>query len=447
MAGSNCIGPTAPAALGRQAAGIAAVVGLDLPDRGQQLPGEPEARPRPARRGSGRRAGCRRARAVLGCAGSPPSAAAITSTGKQQQHGRRRRAAAFTRLGGELGGVAGRPAVLGRAREHAQREALVADDEEAVPARAAEQVAALALGQPEGLGDLVDRLRGLAEQDLARGVGDDRLPELAREQVARVLGDRRQPAPALAGALCEPVEERSRRRARASTSQASSTSTQRLRGSRSRRARSRRGRGRSAAGFSRSGRPRSEKQTSCPSGRTLVGSREELARASRPRRGEPLGEPRALAAVLLELGGRGRAGAARCRSGPRRRLGAGGAVERRELAAARARPRAARRARRGRRPARRSRRASARRQLERVERDRAAGRRAAGRRRRLRRRGAGTRPRGRRRRPGRPGRGAAAPRALPGSSCRRPSGRGRRCCSCRRRSGRRRPARPSRLSP
>ena len=68
--------------------------------------------------------------------------------------------------------------MLGGAGEHLEGEAVVADDEEAVPARAAEQVALLAVGEPEGVGDPVDCLRGLAEQDVAGGVVDDRLAEL-----------------------------------------------------------------------------------------------------------------------------------------------------------------------------------------------------------------------------------------------------------------------------
>ena len=97
--------------------------------------------------------------------------------------------------------------MFGGACEHPQREAVVADDEEAVTLRAAEQVALLAVGEPERVGDPVDRLRRLAEQGVAGGVVDDRLAELCCEQVAGVLGDGGQAAPALAGALGEPVEK------------------------------------------------------------------------------------------------------------------------------------------------------------------------------------------------------------------------------------------------
>ena len=153
--------------------------------------------------------------AVLGSAAVAAAHGGGDDEDGQQEAGERAAASSAPSRGRELGGVAGCERVLGRACEHLEGEAVVADDEEAVPAGAAEQVALLAVGEPERLGDPVDRLRGLAEQDLAGGVADDRLAEFGREQVAGVLGDRGQAAPAFAGALGEPVQEARRRRVRA----------------------------------------------------------------------------------------------------------------------------------------------------------------------------------------------------------------------------------------
>jgi len=71
----------------------------------------------------------------------------------------------------------------------------------------AEQQPRFAGGQPEHVGDDVDGLRRLAEQDLRGGVGDDHLAEVGTEQVTHVLGDDRQPGPALASRLREPGQE------------------------------------------------------------------------------------------------------------------------------------------------------------------------------------------------------------------------------------------------
>ena len=57
----------------------------------------------------------------------------------------------------------------------------------------------------------------------------------------------------------------------------------------------------SATGFSRSERPRREKQTSCPSGWTLVGCGEQLREGAVAVGAEPLGESGAVAALVVEL--------------------------------------------------------------------------------------------------------------------------------------------------
>ena len=74
------------------------------------------------------------------------------------------------------------------------------------PARA-EQVGPLAGRQPEGLGQGVDGLGGLAQQDLGGGVGDHGLAERGAQQVGGVLGDDGEPGPVLAGRLGHAEEE------------------------------------------------------------------------------------------------------------------------------------------------------------------------------------------------------------------------------------------------
>ena len=107
----------------------------------------------------------------------------------------------------QLGWVAGCPPVFGGAGEDVEGEAVVADDEEAVSLRAGEEVAGFAGGESERLGDLVDCLWGLAEKDVAGGVGDDRLAEVGAEEVGGVLGDRGEAAPAFTRRFGEAVEE------------------------------------------------------------------------------------------------------------------------------------------------------------------------------------------------------------------------------------------------
>ncbi len=396
----------------------------------------------------GRRRGCRRAR--------PRSAAparrrarprARAPAAEQQPGGRRAARSRLPRRRARRGRSSPRRARLGLASTCSGKRSSPTT-KRPCPRGAAEEVAGLPLGQPEGGGDPVDRLRRLAEQDLAGGVRDDRVADLGREQVAGILGDRRQPAPALARALGEPVEKGWRRPARAS------------------RARPRR-RARSAAGARDSSAPpdrveaEEERGRLQPLGEAAQREADELrppggrSSGGEERESEPgrcRGSSRSASACAL-----GRAAAqlvaARSRRSGGAPAGARGVARRgrpgraRRARRPRGRRRAARRARRGRRAARRPRRGRRSPALERVERHRLRpGQRQVGAADRL------AEP------PvlvlgvddedlDAPVERGAAPRASPDSSCRRPSGRGRRCCSCRRRSGRRRPGAPGRREP
>ena len=133
VAGRNCIGPSAPAAFGFPAGGVSAVVGFDLADRGEQFPGHAELGGGLLVEGEvvGWDVG-ERGRARWSARLTPPMAAAMTSTGSRRQTGGgRERGCSCGR--GELGRVAGGERMLGRAGEDAEGEAVVADDEEAVP--------------------------------------------------------------------------------------------------------------------------------------------------------------------------------------------------------------------------------------------------------------------------------------------------------------------------
>ena len=68
------------------------------------------------------------------------------------------------------------------------------------PARR-QQERPFAVGEVEGLGQSIDGLRRLTEQDLGRGVGDHRLAEVRAEEVAGVLGHHGQGGPLVVSRL------------------------------------------------------------------------------------------------------------------------------------------------------------------------------------------------------------------------------------------------------
>ena len=78
--------------------------------------------------------------------------------------------------------------VLLGAGEGGEGDPVDAGGEEALASCGAEEVGPLAGRQAEGLGQGVDGLGGLAEQDLGGGVGDDGLAERASRAGRRRLG-------------------------------------------------------------------------------------------------------------------------------------------------------------------------------------------------------------------------------------------------------------------
>ena len=85
--------------------------------------------------------------------------------------------------------------------------------EQALAAGRAEEVGPLAGREAEGLGQGVDGLGRLAQQDLGGGVGHDGLAERAEpSRSAGVLGDDGQPGPVLAGRLGHAEQELGPRR-------------------------------------------------------------------------------------------------------------------------------------------------------------------------------------------------------------------------------------------
>jgi hypothetical protein len=170
--------------------------------------------------------------------------------------------------------VCGDEGVLLGAGDDFGRDPLVARQEQSAAGGAGEQVAALAGGELEGLADTLDRLRRLAQKRLRGDIADDSVPSSDPRSSAS-LGDRSQPAPALARALGQLVQEpgpawfahqqpgfvdehAASARGPSSWRQIASSASS------------------NAGAFSRSGRPRREKQTSGPSGRRRPGKQLSL---------------------------------------------------------------------------------------------------------------------------------------------------------------------------